>query len=673
VLLGLALASGALACSRGGDVERLAARLGPGRFGTPDPAFHGPVVQLGDEARPVVAAPRPTVLVERRGVPVRDGVARVTAVLPPEGAAAADRDPLVLSVQRVDPGGHADEIALGAATLHFVRRDAGWRVRRDGAAGERVSIEVDEPQVAPDVRLNVRLEAVAPPPHRLVSAKFDFPPRSRLVLGYGVAQAVPAPAGGAATFRATLSCPDATLRVLLERTAALPEGALRWYDASVALPSRARRCRLGLESSGASGVWSVPEVWSRDQPSPVGRRNVVLISLDTLRADHLSAYGYGRPTSPAIDARIAARGATFLDVSTTFPLTSPAHMSLFTGLYAGALPRLGILDPWTPARTLAEVLGDAGFATGAFTEDALLAGSFGFWFGFDRFVERPLVAGDRGTATFADGARFLRANRERPFFLFLHTYKVHAPYASSPAYASFFTDQEARRALAASEVPPAHHATVDAYDRALRELDDQVAGFLRELARLGLDDETYVVLLSDHGEAFGEHGLLGHGFGAHQEQLRIPLLIRGPGVPAGVRVATPASIVDVAPTILDLLGLPPFDADGASLRATLSGSGDAGRALRFQWLGEEPRGVRRGRYKLLAVASGSQLFDLRADPGERRPLEEPPAGAPTTELIAGGAEKDAARRARLAAAPAAAAPPASPRVVESMRALGYVE
>src|SRR5690606_14816257 len=148
-----------------------------------------------------------------------------------------------------------------------------------------------------------------------------------------------------------------------------------------------------------------------------------------------------------------------------------------------------------------------------------------------------------------DGARFLRAHRDQRFFLFLHTYKVHAPYVSSARYGSFFSDPSQWQGdLASFGVPPEQHARVDAYDRAIREVDDQLAGFLAELDRLGLADEALVVLLSDHGDAFGEHGVVGHGFGAHQEQLRIPWIMRGPGIPRDVAITDPVSIVDVAPT-----------------------------------------------------------------------------------------------------------------------------
>src|SRR5262249_20285044 len=150
----------------------------------------------------------------------------------------------------------------------------------------------------------------------------------------------------------------------------------------------------------------------------------------------------------------------------------------------------------------------------------------------------------------------------------------------------------------------------------------QVAGFLAELERLGLARDTYVVLLSDHGEAFGEHGVVGHGLGAQQEQLHVPLIVRGPDVPRGATVQAPASIVDVAPTILELVGITPPDAEGRSLAEAFRGGVlDAERPLSFAWLDAGARGLRQGRWKLIdGGPTNRRLYDLPDDPRERRPI-----------------------------------------------------
>jgi arylsulfatase A-like enzyme len=676
VLLAL-LASG---CARGDAELAVAFRLGPAAFARAAAGVRPPVLQIGDEARPVVDAPTVTTLAQQHAVPVRDARARFTVQLAPEARGLPD-DAFQLAVQHVGTHTSGDEIEVGAAAIHFVRRDTGWRLLRAADDPSRVTFEIDEPSAGPDSKLEVQVQSIGRAAATLDSAPFVVPPRGRMLLGFGLARP-PRDGVGESIFRAVLSCDARDDEVVFaERIEGAAAHEKRWHDTAFDLPRAGALCRLRLHVAGAaaedgSGVWSIPMVLGATPRDVPALPNVVLISLDTLRADHLSAYGYPRATSPRIDTLLAARGTLFSDVSTTFPLTSPGHMSLMTGLSAGALPRPGMLDPWMPAPLLAERLRDAGYVTGAYTEDALLAGMFGFWFGFDRFVERPLTGEARGTETFRDGARFLRTNRGRRFFLFLHTYKVHAPYVSSPAYAKFADRADWQGVLADRGVPPEQQPNVDAYDRAIREVDDQVAGFLAELERLGLARDTQIVLLSDHGEAFGEHGLVGHGFGGQQEQLHIPLLLRGPGIPAGRRVAVPSSITDVVPTLLDLLGLPPIDADGRSLRAALSDELlPDDRALPFQWIGSKTRGVRQGSVKLLESATQAPLlYDLARDPGERDPLDDPALLASKQAALATIDRADAERRAALAASGNQhQGTVASERQMKSLRALGYVE
>jgi len=673
------LAALAAGCARDGALVEVALRLDPAAFGRQGGHGRPPMLAIGDEARPVVDAPVIRVLAQKRAVPIRGGRARFTVQLDAEASSAPD-DALLLATKQVRPAPGGDEIEVGAAAIHFVRRDSGWRLLRAPDDPGRVTIEVDEPGADPSTTLEVQIQSMGRAATDLVSEPFVVTAGSRLLLAFGLARPPDDPAD-TSTFRAELTCEGRAVATLLEEpVSGDARRAAHWHDAAFDLPHAGTHCRLRLRVAGpaadaGTGVWATPLVLGRVARGAPARRNLVLISLDTLRADHLSAYGYPRETSPQIDARLAARGTVFEDVSTTFPLTSPGHMSLMTGLFAGALPRPGVLDAWTPATMLAEALGDAGYVTGAYTEDALLAGMFGFWFGFDRFVERPLVAEARGAATFADGARFLRQNRGRRFFLFLHTYKVHAPYVSSPAYGRFADPADWDGPLATRGVPPEQRGAVDAYDRAIREADDQVAGFLAELDRLGLADDTHVVLVSDHGEAFGEHGLVGHGFGGHQEQLRIPLILRGPGIPAGRRVAAPSSITDVLPTLLDLLGLAPLDTQGRSLRPLLAGAATPEpRALPFHWIGGQARGVRHGSVKLLEAAGATELFDLARDPGERRPLDDAELLAAQRAVLAAAESADAARRSALTTAgERRQGTVASEEMMESLRALGYVE
>ncbi|MEW6270140.1 MAG: sulfatase-like hydrolase/transferase, partial [Thermodesulfobacteriota bacterium] len=538
------------------------------------------------------------------------------------------------------------------------------------------------PEETKEGRLNLELLMLEPQPSEIESGDVVAPPGATLELGYGVARVGASDAAARAVrFVATLRCAGGEPRQLLDDTIA-GDGAGRWRDATFPIAAGVP-CRVGLRatSAGASdvrtAVWAQPRIVAPLAPAAArDAYNVVLISLDTLRADRLSGHGYARDTSPVIDAELIDEGTSFRDAMSTFPQTDIAHLSLFTSLYPDAQPERGRLPASSPVRLLTERLADAGFLTAAFTEDALVAGAFGFWFGFDLFFERTYAERERGTRTFADGIEFLRTNREQRFFLFLHTYKTHVPYVASEAYAKLFTDTADWEELD-QRVPQAHRAAADAYDRTVREADDLVGTLLAELRRLGLAERTIVVLLSDHGEAFGEHGAVEHGFAGHQEQMAIPLVLRGPGIAAGAEVDAPVSLVDVAPTILELVGAEPLpDAQGLSLAAALAG-GDlpAERPLFFSWHTEGARGVRHGRWKFLDASHGHELFDLEDDPLEAAPmLRREPAREDELRLLAAHAAESSRLRERLAAtAEDERGPAISDGVEKSLRALGYLE
>ena len=666
----------------GRPLERVVRRLDWAQFSAAGEAPRAPVVQIGNETREVLGRRERRLLTKQAGVQFDvEGRARFGATLPP-GATALPDSAFVLSVQRA-PELLPDPFvrALAGADVQFVRRDGAWRLARGEPDGASVTVTVTASPADEGTKLNVRLESFEPTPRTLESRAFDLPAGARVELGYALANPAAVPVGTRVEFGASLACRGVPPRDLHHGTIETGSAAdAAWHEASAVLETPARGCRLRLATTGTAGdlgdsVWTVPRVLAAAAPEEdVDARSLVLISLDTLRADHLSGYGYARATSPAIDRRLVDAGTTFTDVSTTYPMTHVAHVSLFTGLYPAAQPALGFLPREAPARTLAEALRDAGFETAAFTEDALVGAAYGFAFGFERFVERPAPPHKRVRETFADGIHWLRAHRERKFFLFLHTYQVHRPYECAEAYHAFFREEDERvRAAAAVDVPPGERAALDAYDRCIRETDDVVAELLDEIDRLELGERTVVVLLSDHGEAFGEHGVSGHGLGPHQEQLQVPLVVRGPGIPRGRRVAAPGSLVDVAPTLLALLGAAPLEhAQGASLLALLRGD-DAGapreRPLYFQWGADHARGVRLERWKFVQIADRGQLFDLAADPRERTPVTgAPPAERMARELLA---RYEQGIPAVAGTAEGGAVVPE--RTEKALRALGYVQ
>ena len=335
-------------------------------------------------------------------------------------------------------------------------------------------------------------------------------------------------------------------------------------------------------------------------------RNVVIITIDTLRADRVGAYGYPAARTPAMD-RLAREGVMFGQAFATAPITLTSHASLMTGRYppGHAARHNGVrLDERTP--TLAARLSAAGFATGAFVAAFPLDRRFGLARGFDAYGDRmpPSVNGRAvnerpGRQVVDEALAWLAQNRTRRFFLWLHLFEPHAPYGD-PSDTSRVT--KAR------------------YDDEIAEADTQAG---RLLEALGPDrTATVVVLTADHGEAFGEHGEIGHSIFLYDTTLRVPLVIAATGLPAGRKVSEPVSLIDVAPTVLRLLGMPPFDSDGIDLAPALQGAAVPARELYAETFaplldfGWSPlRAIRMGGWKYIA-APRPELFDVAADPAE---------------------------------------------------------
>ncbi len=339
-------------------------------------------------------------------------------------------------------------------------------------------------------------------------------------------------------------------------------------------------------------------------------QNLLLITIDTLRADRVGAYGYGSAQTPAMD-RLAREGVRFTRAFTTAPITLPAHASLLTGRYPpGHGARHNGIAMNTAIPTLATALQTAGFGTAAFVSAFPLDRRFGLTRGFDAYddelprgPDRKPLNERRGDETAQRAISWLGANASRRTFLWVHLFEPHAPYgdpADSRPVSSRYDDE-----IAAADRAVAH---------LLGALGDHAAS-------------TVVVLAADHGEAFGEHGEIGHSIFVYDTTLRIPLIMRGPGLPPGVSIDVPVSLVDVAPTILPLLGVPPFDVDGVSLQPAISSTPMGERTLYaesfaplldFGW--SPLRSVREGPWKYIA-APKAELYELEKDPNETVNLE----------------------------------------------------
>jgi choline-sulfatase len=414
---------------------------------------------------------------------------------------------------------------------------------------------------------------------------------------------------------------------------------------------------------GASGIgvaaWSIR--LTDTTSAPIG---IVIVTLDTTRADRLSIYGYMNATMPSLE-RLAGEGVVFDQASAPAPLTLPSHCSIFTGLLP---PRHGVRDnasaPLAPTvPTLAEILRRRGFRTGAFVGSVVLDANRGLARGFEEYRGVMSNGGSdsprqrRGDAVLTDALHWLDSVGDAPFLLWTHLYDPHRPYDAPEPYRSKYDDP---------------------YIGEIAFADAQIGRLMDDLARRKLLDRTIVVVAGDHGESLGEHGERDHGIFVYESVLHVPLIVRAPSLPPG-RVDDVVRLVDVMPTVLDLAGVPSPSVDGVSLTGRMRGMtrhldleaySESLYPRRFGW--SPVRSLRAGRFKLIE-APRRELYDLETDPFEQRNLypERRPLGTLLEHRLAavnGGApvklaDKDPAAgadlRQRLAALGyVASAPPA---------------
>lgn len=379
--------------------------------------------------------------------------------------------------------------------------------------------------------------------------------------------------------------------------------------------------------------------------------NVILISVDTLRADHLSCYGYQRETSPHIDA-LAAEGVLFENCLAQAPATAESHMSIMTSLYPSAhgvmaLPRATRKSEDTP--TLARIFKDHGYATAAFTGGGQVSASYGFDDGFDLYVENDFAKAGPHRIPDNEMYQWLDKNSKKPFFLFYHTYITHDPYLPPPPYnelfdahysGPLFSDRKEFLQLGISDFSqqrkvywgkldkenPAEVAHIIAlYDGAIRQVDDFLGSLFEKLRADGLSSHTIIIFTSDHGEEFLEHDGFLH-TELYRETIHVPLIIVAKGkLPPGRRVKSIVRSIDILPTVLALLGWPsPSQIQGDSLLPYVEGA-QKDLSILSEWVTFRRSLLEEG-WKMIEFYDSKderitrELYNIAEDPGEKKDL-----------------------------------------------------
>ena len=441
----------------------------------------------------------------------------------------------------------------------------------------------------------------------------------------------------------------------------------------------------------------------RPSPRSGNSLNVLLVTIDTLRADHLGLYAYTRNTSPHIDA-LARQGAVFDRAYTYWPKTRGSMAIMLTGRrpsqngYSKSHPMLLDFNA-----TLASALKEAGYVTAAAVDNPNVAAANGYAKGFDTYretwEEKALATeADRAKAITDTAISFLaRAGKDRPFFLWLHYVNPHAPYAPPPPYDSAFLDEPSREGPRLRTVPGLHGGIprqwavrgrdrlgyyVAQYDGEIAAVDEQVGRVMDALHRSSAASRTVVVLTSDHGESLGEHDYyFDHGEDVFEPSLAIPLVVIAPGVAPGIRVDAFASTLDIVPTVLDAVKVSyPPDLAGTSLLPVARGESNGSDRL-FAQNDRNLSATWDRRFKLVAtpVRDGRRLalYDRVKDPGETKDVsrsrpEDLRQQRRELERHLERVDREWAATRRLTEG-AAGEPKMSAEACEKLKALGYVQ
>lgn len=483
------------------------------------------------------------------------------------------------------------------------------------------------------------LVAPAPTQYRF---PVDLQPGARLRVAFGIPNPDGVEIPGSVSFSVRFEQAEREPIMLLERELRLtnPEDPNRWHYVELDLPfTGPGHILLATDATPklrfAAASFGNPVIL----PPPTGKkgRRVILISLDTLRADRLGIYGAELPTSPGLDA-LAARGVLFENAHAPSPWTLPSHRTLLTGLYPlthGAL-RGDHHSPRSEITTLGEILQAEGFSTVGIHGGGFVDAPYGFAEGFDRY--RKIENLDEAVDAAVDE---LISHASDDLFLFFHSYQIHSPYREeeddlAALGARYFElrrrlkdairpdelgshEYLSRHNFSREPLPPDQLEMVKLlYDGGVRSADRRLSRLFCALDDAGLLEEALIVVTSDHGEGFGEHGLLLHANSLYGELLHVPLIIVGSDVPAGVHVEQHVSSADIVPTLLDLLGIEAgVELDGRSLVSLWKDSGAPSELILGSQVLENTALLSSlidgSKYIVSSSSQQEELYDLRRD------------------------------------------------------------
>jgi arylsulfatase A-like enzyme len=455
--------------------------------------------------------------------------------------------------------------------------------------------------------------------------------------------------------------------------------------------------RLFCHIVAASGFLGVAAVAATGRVEST-RPNIIVITVDALRADHLGVYGYSRPTSPSIDA-FAKDAVVVSDGVSQAPYTKASMASFLTGLYPTAhktfttnvafaqlmttgaaksgLPSTDVLSP--EVQTLPEALRDAGYETFALTSNPYLIPDFGFAQGVEhfRFITEH---GEFASAKFvlAEALKALDGRSKRPFFLWVHLMEPHSPYAPPEPYRSMFPPLTPPHPIDRSVIPAwirigdsrDLNLYVARYDGEIRTADAAIGSFFDELRRRRLWDRTLTVVTADHGESFMEHGVLEHNTWLYDELVHVPLIIRIPGI-APRRLRTQMQLVDLYPTLARIAGAKvPNGPHGRDHVPELQGRA-APKSYAYSEIVGRRFAMRTLEFKYISsLQGGRQFFDLRVDPREQHNLA--PRQTQRVEQLERELQRIVAMAVKSGESVRGQSSPVPPEILKRLQSLGYI-